>query len=102
MKTEHPKHGAPDLSLGAFKRRVEVGQQVTVVNHRYPPLSGERIVDQVLARRIATRERDKDVWWADWPKASRARIEGSTLHFLSDVDPGRVVFSYTFGFDAER
>lgn len=90
------------MSLAAFKRRVAVGQRVTVVNNLYPRLSGERTVDHVQSRRLATRAENSGVWWADWPEAPLARIEGNTLHFLSEGDPAGVVFSYTFHFDAEH
>ncbi|MDI5964057.1 hypothetical protein [Streptantibioticus silvisoli] len=99
--TTRPR-GKGAVSLAAFKRRVAAGQRVTVVNNLYPRLSGERTVDQVQTRRLATRAEDNGVWWADWPKAPLARVEGDTLHFLSDADPRRVIFSYTFHFDAEN
>ena len=98
--TTRPRGEGP-VSLAAFRRRVAVGQRVTVVNNLHPRLSGERTVDQVQIRRPATRAED-GVWWADWPKVPLARVEGNALHFLSDADPRRVIFSYTFHFDARN
>lgn len=90
------------MKLAAFKRSVRYGQRVTVVNNLHPHLSGERTVAKVQTRNLATRAEDGTLWWTDWPKASLARIEGNTLHFLHDNDPDRVTFSYTFHVSDEK
>lgn len=94
------KHRKP-VSLTAFKRKVKVGQTVEVVNNLYPHISGTRTVHKVQTRSLATLPDGKDrPTWTDWPKAALCRIEGNTLHFLHDTAPDRVIFSYTFTFDA--
>lgn len=90
------------MDLWEFKRRVEVGQRVGVVHRLDPSLSGECTVHKVQSHRLATRDQNGDVWWTDWPSASQARIEGTTLHFLNLGRPDEIAFSYTFRFGEER
>ncbi|MFJ4686529.1 hypothetical protein [Streptomyces sp. NPDC088789] len=91
------------MSLTEFKRRIQVGQRVTVVNYLHPHASGERTVDRVGSRGLKTKSENAESPWAvKWPRQGLWRIEGDTLHFLHETDPGRVVFSYTFHFDTEE
>jgi hypothetical protein len=88
------------MSLAAFKRRIKTGQRVSVTNNVHPHLSGERTVEKVQTKKLATRSQD-GVWWTDWPKALAVRIEGDTLHFL-DADREKVAYSYTFHFEEHQ
>ncbi|WNI17683.1 hypothetical protein [Actinacidiphila sp. ITFR-21] len=91
------------MSLSAFRRRIKVGQRVTVVNNLHPRLSGERTVHAVQTRGIkTTAEGATDPWFARWPSKGEWRIEGDTLHYVSPKDPDKIDFSYTFAFDAEE
>ncbi|PNE43398.1 hypothetical protein [Streptomyces noursei] len=89
------------MSLSAFKRRIRVGQQLTVVNTLCPNLSGERTVHQVQARGLQTLAAGAtDPWFVRWPAQGEWRIEGDTLHFIDPENPDRIFFSYIFAFDA--
>ncbi|MFE4335390.1 hypothetical protein ACFRQM_40095 [Streptomyces sp. NPDC056831] len=51
------------MSLSVFKRRLKAGQHVTVVNHMYTTLSGERTVHEVQTRGIKTLSESADSPW---------------------------------------
>ncbi|MFC9755149.1 hypothetical protein [Streptomyces sp. NPDC056921] len=89
------------MSLAEFKRRIKVGQHVTVVNYMYPTLSGERTVHQVQSRTLKTMaEGARDPWSVPWPAKGEWRIENDTLHWVDPENPDKINVSYTFRFDA--
>lgn len=89
------------MSLAEFKRRIKVGQPVTVVNHMHPTLSGKRTVHQVQSRALKTMaEGASDPWSVPWPAEGEWRIEDDTLHWVDPENPDNVRVSYAFSFDA--
>lgn len=86
-------------TLADFRRAAVAGSRWNCVNNLHPHVSGLRVITRGKSVLSFDAQKADGTWVRngrmDFPKANACRIDGDSIHFLSEPGSDRVAFTWT-------